>query len=77
MMVKFNVDTVAEAMEIGREAAVHISAQFPSPVKLEFEKVSIYCHKFFDKNLKFIIFLSIAKSRTPFLFSGVFSVSAD
>ena len=39
MMVKFNVDTVAEAMEIGREAAVHISAQFPSPVKLEFEKV--------------------------------------
>ncbi|XP_066276800.1 DNA polymerase delta catalytic subunit-like [Branchiostoma lanceolatum] len=39
VMVKFGVDTVAEAMELGKEAAQAISAKFPHPVKLEFEKV--------------------------------------
>ena len=40
-MVRFGVGTVAESMELGREAAEKISAQFPHPIKLEFEKV---CH---------------------------------
>ncbi|KAI8481510.1 DNA polymerase delta catalytic subunit [Branchiostoma belcheri] len=39
VMVKFGVDTVAEAMELGKEAAQAVSAKFPHPVKLEFEKV--------------------------------------
>ena len=39
VMVKFGVDTVEEAMKIGKEAADLVSKHFPSPVKLEFEKV--------------------------------------
>lgn len=39
VMVKFGVDSVAEAMELGREAAAFVSKQFISPIKLEFEKV--------------------------------------
>lgn len=39
VMVKFGVKTVEEAMKIGREAAELVSAKFPAPVKLEFEKV--------------------------------------
>ena len=39
VMVKFNVATVAEAMAIGEKAAAEVSAHFPDPVKLEFEKV--------------------------------------
>ena len=39
VMVRFGVKTVAESMELGREAAEMISAHFPSPIKLEFEKV--------------------------------------
>lgn len=39
VMVKFGVPTVAEAMELGREAAAFVSQQFVSPIKLEFEKV--------------------------------------
>lgn len=38
-MVKFGVDTVAEAMELGREAADFVSSKFVKPIKLEFEKV--------------------------------------
>ena len=30
---------MAQSMELGREAAEMISAQFPSPIKMEFEKV--------------------------------------
>jgi hypothetical protein len=33
------VDDVGRAMDLGREAAAYISATFPPPVKLEFEKV--------------------------------------
>jgi len=40
-MVKFGVDTVAEAMDMGKEAADMVSATFIKPIKLEFEKV--YC----------------------------------
>ena len=39
VMVRFGVKTVAESMELGREAADVISAHFPHPIKLEFEKV--------------------------------------
>ncbi|CAI8049449.1 DNA polymerase delta catalytic subunit [Geodia barretti] len=39
VMVRFGVGTVAESMELGREAAEMISATFPHPIKLEFEKV--------------------------------------
>lgn len=42
VMVRFGVDTVAESMELGKEAAVYISSTFPFPIKLEFEKVC--CH---------------------------------
>ena len=40
-MCKFGVDTVAEAMELGTEAAELISAKFIKPIKLEFEKVTL------------------------------------
>lgn len=39
VMVKFGVKTVAEAMELGREAAAFVSKKFIAPIKLEFEKV--------------------------------------
>jgi len=39
VMVRFGVDTVADAMELGREAAGLISQKFVAPIKLEFEKV--------------------------------------
>ena len=38
-MVRFGVGSVQESMELGKEAAAFISAQFPHPIKLEFEKV--------------------------------------
>ena len=42
VMVRFGVDTVAEAMELGKEAAEYISGQFIKPIKLEFEKVEVF-----------------------------------
>eukprot|EP00878_Enallax_costatus_P012125 GHUV01012659.1.p1 GENE.GHUV01012659.1~~GHUV01012659.1.p1 ORF type:complete len:774 (+),score=276.28 GHUV01012659.1:341-2662(+) len=39
VMVNFKTPDVAEAMELGQKAASLISAKFPPPVKLEFEKV--------------------------------------
>ncbi|XP_022082871.1 DNA polymerase delta catalytic subunit-like [Acanthaster planci] len=39
VMVKFGVDTVAESMALGKEAAEMVSGTFPHPIKLEFEKV--------------------------------------
>merc|ERR1712168_1715506 len=39
VMVKFGVDTVAEAMKFGEEAANLVSETFIKPIKLEFEKV--------------------------------------
>jgi DNA polymerase delta subunit 1 len=38
-MVKFQVDSVEEAMRLGREAAKTVSAHFLRPIQLEFEKV--------------------------------------
>jgi len=40
VMVRFGVATVAEAMELGREAAAFVSERFIAPIKLEFEKVT-------------------------------------
>ena len=40
VMVKFGVDTVAEAMELGQEAAGKVTEKFVKPIKLEFEKVN-------------------------------------
>ncbi|CAI5450981.1 unnamed protein product [Caenorhabditis angaria] len=39
VMVKFGVETVAQAMEIGLHAATEVSKIFTPPIKLEFEKV--------------------------------------
>lgn len=41
VMVKFGVKTLAEAMELGREAADYVSSKFIKPIKLEFEKVGM------------------------------------
>ena len=45
VMVRFGVATVAESMELGKEAAEHISSHFPHPIKLEFEKVHVECER--------------------------------
>ena len=37
-MCKFGVPTVAEAMELGKEAAAEITKTFVKPINLEFEK---------------------------------------
>lgn len=39
VMCRFGVSSVAEAMALGREAADWVSSHFPSPIRLEFEKV--------------------------------------
>lgn len=39
VMILFGVETVAEAMELGNEAATYVSEKFVKPIKLEFEKV--------------------------------------
>ncbi|XP_059584205.1 DNA polymerase delta catalytic subunit isoform X1 [Alligator mississippiensis] len=39
VMCRLGVASVAEAMEIGREAAAWVSSHFTPPIKLEFEKV--------------------------------------
>ncbi|XP_052797645.1 DNA polymerase delta catalytic subunit-like [Mya arenaria] len=39
VMCKFGVETVADAMKLGKEAADFISDKFVKPIKLEFEKV--------------------------------------
>eukprot|EP00210_Caulerpa_lentillifera_P000041 g40.t1 len=41
VMVNFKAKSIARSMELGKHAAEWISKKFPSPVKLEFEKV--YC----------------------------------
>ena len=39
VMVKFGVNTVSEAMELGKEAANYVTQKFIKPINLEFEKV--------------------------------------
>merc|ERR1739836_166849 len=38
-MIKFGVNNLKEAMNLGKEAAEHITETFVKPIKLEFEKV--------------------------------------
>jgi DNA polymerase delta subunit 1 len=38
-MVKFGPPSVSESMPLAKIAAAEVSAIFPSPIKLEFEKV--------------------------------------
>ncbi|KAL8947514.1 MAG: hypothetical protein Q9183_007779, partial [Haloplaca sp. 2 TL-2023] len=38
-MVKFGPKELAQAMELGQDAATFVSSKFISPIKLEFEKV--------------------------------------
>lgn len=38
-MIKFGLTDMKESMEYGKHAASLISAKFPKPVKLEFEKI--------------------------------------
>ena len=44
-MVKFGVESVAESMELGKEAASYVSGHFIEPIKLEFEKVQVPLRK--------------------------------
>jgi DNA polymerase delta subunit 1 len=39
VMVNFGVESVKEAIAVGKEAAALVSSRFPHPIKLEFEKV--------------------------------------
>lgn len=39
VMINFCVETVTDAMKIGKEAAEYVSDKFEKPIKLEFEKV--------------------------------------
>jgi len=53
VMCKFGVETVAEAMELGKIAAENISKKFMDPIKLEFEKVcavNMSCRLQFSRN---------------------------
>lgn len=47
VMCKFGVASVEEAMKVGKHAAEYISTKFISPIRLEFEKVSIQCPIFY------------------------------
>lgn len=39
VMVKFGVETVADAMKLGKEAATFVTGHFEKPINLDFEKV--------------------------------------
>ena len=78
VMVRFGVKTVAESMELSHEAADIISAQFPHPIKLEFEKV---INSLFFTSLQESPFHSLYSSPSvpPTLLStpGIFHIPAD
>jgi len=38
-MVKFGVESIEDAMELGKKAADYVTSKFIKPIKLEFEKV--------------------------------------
>ena len=43
VMVNFRVASTERAMELGQEAAQHVSTTFIKPIRLEFEKVATSC----------------------------------
>lgn len=51
VMVKFGVQSVAEAMELGKIGADEVSKIFVKPIKLEFEKVEHSNRKFKKKSI--------------------------
>lgn len=63
-MVRFGPDSVADSMSLGREASEYVSTQFPSPIKLEFEKVvllynnGVYSGNFFLNLCHFFFWLA-------------------
>ena len=63
-MVKFGVESVAESMELGKEAAAYVSGHFIKPIKLEFEKVQMHlvARRAFDQVL-IIIFIKLSQSK--------------
>lgn len=40
VMIRFGVDSLEKAMELGQEAADYVTEKFVRPINLEFEKVS-------------------------------------
>lgn len=61
-MVKFGVESVAESMELGKEAASYVSEHFIKPIKLEFEKVQMrLVASAFDQLL--VIFIKLSQSK--------------
>ncbi len=38
-MIKFGLDSLEEAMKLGKESSEHVTQYFRQPIKLEFEKV--------------------------------------
>ncbi|XP_039012383.1 DNA polymerase delta catalytic subunit-like [Hibiscus syriacus] len=63
VMVQFGVSDVEAAMNLGREAAEHISGTFTKPIKLEFEKI-YYPHLLISKKRYAGLFGLIHKSMT-------------
>ena len=55
-MVKFGVETVAEAMKLGQEAAGKVTEKFIKPIKLEFEKVSKFPGSKAGPHIKFLTY---------------------
>ena len=47
-MIKFGVDSIAEAMDLGREAAEFVSKQFINPIKLVIVSGSDFCRLFWE-----------------------------
>ena len=39
IMIKFGVDTLEDAMALGKESSDFVSTHFKAPIKLEFEKI--------------------------------------
>ena len=64
VMILFGVETVAEAMVLGNEAASYVSEKFVKPIKLEFEKVKIVLshslgsHRMFNNQLKAVLIVT-------------------
>ena len=50
VMIRFGCDNVEDSMSLGKEAAAYVSTQFPSPIKLEFEKVYIHYNGYIFTN---------------------------
>ena len=55
------MNTVAESIELGKEAADYISRTFLHPIKLEFEKVLLFL-KVVSKNIKLLSFAFLGGS---------------